>query len=150
VSKATAQNASQSFADFLIGSFGLFVQYSFGSQNDAAQAKSTLSGPFVNESLLDWVWLFWRAKAFKSRNLILTNSAQWHHARSNDLASQDHGARPTLGHPASKLGASQPDLIAKSEEQRRFRFHLYGVQLAIYFEGNLTHSDLLGHPGPKL
>src|SRR4051794_4140734 len=28
-----------------------------------------------------------------------------------------------------------------------FRFQFYGVQLAIYFEGNLTHSNLSGHLG---
>jgi hypothetical protein len=150
VSKATAQNASQSFADFLVGSFRFFVQYSFGSQNDATQAKSALSSPFVNESLLDWVRFFWCAKAFKGRNLILANRAQWHHTRSNNLASQDHRAGPALGHAASELGTSQPDLIAKREEQRSFRVQLYGMQLAIYFEGNLAHSHLLGHPGPKL
>jgi hypothetical protein len=150
VSKATAQNASQSFANFLIGSFRLSVQYSFGSQNDATQAKSALSGPFVNESLLDWVRLFWCAKAFKGRDLILANSAQWHHTRSNDLASQDHRARPALGHPASEPGTPQSDLIAESEEQWSFRFQVYSVQLAIYFEGNLTHSNLLGHPETKL
>jgi len=112
MSKATAQNASQSFADFLVGSFRFFVQYSFGSQDDAAQAKSTLSGPFVDESLLDWMGFFWCAKAFKGRNRILANRAQWHHTGSHDLASQDHRARPALGHAASKLGASQSDLIA--------------------------------------
>jgi hypothetical protein len=64
VSEATAQNASQSFADFLVGSFRFSVQDSFGSQNDATQAKSALSGPFVNESLLDRVRFLWCAEAF--------------------------------------------------------------------------------------
>jgi hypothetical protein len=143
VSEATAQNASQSFADFLVGSFRFPVQDSFGSQNDATQAKSALSGPFVDESLLNRVRFLWCAKAFERSNLILANSAQWHHTRSNHLASQDHRAGPALGHSASELGASQPDLIAKNEEQRRFRFQFYCMQLTIYFEGNLTHSNLL-------
>jgi hypothetical protein len=145
MSKATAQNASQSFADFLIGSFRLSVQYSFGSQDHATQAKSALSGTFVNESLLNWVRFFWCAKALKRCNLILANSAHRHHAGSDYLAPQDHRTGPALGHPASELGTSQPDLITQSEEQRRFRFQFYGVQLAIHFEGNLIHSNLLAH-----
>jgi hypothetical protein len=95
--------------------------------------------------LLDGVRLLWRAESFERRNLILANCAQWHHTGPNHLAAQNHSAGPALCHTASKLGAAQPDLITQNEEQRRFRFQLYGVQLAIHFEGNLIHRNLLAH-----
>jgi hypothetical protein len=143
VSEAPAQNASQSFADFLVRSFRFIVQNSFGGQNDATQAKSALSGPFVNESLLNWVRFLRCAEPFNRRDFILANSAQWHHTRSNYLAAQNYSAGSTLGHAASELGAAQPDLVAENEKQRRFRFQFYGVQLAIHSEGNPAHANLL-------
>ncbi len=59
------------------------------------------------------------------------------------MTAQYYCAGAALGHAASELGAAEPDLIAESEEQWRLRFQIYGVYLAIYFEGNSAHGKPL-------
>jgi hypothetical protein len=140
--ETAAQHASESFADFLIGSIRFYVEDSFGCQDYATQAKSALSGAFVNEGLLDRVRFFRCAEAFEGRDFILANRAHWHDAGSHDLAAQDYGAGSALGHAAPELRPTQSKFVAQNEEQRCLRIQIESVHTAVDFEGNLGHGNL--------
>jgi hypothetical protein len=87
-----------------------------GEGRTPAQAKSALSRSLIDESQLDRVRFFWCAKAFQCRDFVLANCVYWHHARSHYLSAQDHCAGSALGHAASELRSTKPNLIAKNEE----------------------------------
>jgi hypothetical protein len=106
VSEAPAEHAAEGFADFLIRSFRLFVENSFGREDNSAKAKAALSSALLDEHLLERVRFFGRAKTFQRRHFVVANRAYGYHTGADYLTAQDNRASSALGHSATEFRAT--------------------------------------------
>jgi hypothetical protein len=73
----------------------------------AVDAIAALGRLLINERLLDQVRVLGRAEPFERRDPGVRRRNHWHDTGANRPTIHDHGARPTLGGPAAKLGPIQ-------------------------------------------
>jgi hypothetical protein len=117
VRKAPAQDAAESFPDFLVRRLRFLVENSLGSQDYATEAKAALGGALVDKGLLDGVRLIGCAEAFKGRDFVLANRADGHDTGAHHESAQDHGAGSALGHPAPEFRATQAKFVTQNKQQ---------------------------------
>jgi hypothetical protein len=133
VSETTAHNATEGLADLFVGSVGFLVQNGLGGEDHAAQAKTTLRGSFVDESLLDGVRFFGSAEAFEGGDFVLLDGADGHDAGADGFATKDDRACAALSEAATELGAAEVEFVAEDVQEWSLCVDVDVVNFAVNF-----------------
>src|SRR3990172_2016953 len=108
IAGAATQVPGNRATDLDLGRRRVFVEQRFGGEQHARDAVAALHGPFLDESLLQWMEVPLAAEPLDREHLFAVGFRRQHQARVERLAVEEHGAGPAVPLAASFLGPHQP------------------------------------------
>ena len=156
MSAAATQIGPHVLANFIVGRMGVDAQQCLRAHHHAGNAVAALRRLFIDEGLLELVWLAVFYQALERRDLALAHGGDWQNAGKRRTPVEVNQTRATLPQTASKLGAVQRQFVPEDIEKRgrRVRVNLMGIAVDVQSDRHASapslscFRDLLPDIGP--